>query len=170
MSKNKMTRDVVPENFTLKLAVVDAIPVIFFGGSMVVISVIFHSPLFLFGALLCLFAGAAKVLWKIIVVLKKKNIWWLFLQMRILMPIGMAVMIAAAVINKSSVDFSSFISNALSFPPLIFFVAGIIGMVLMMIFAFKLDSSDVKSNWIEQMTNGIAQGCFFVGLLLTVII
>lgn len=160
----------MPEDFTLKLAAVDAIPVIFFGGSMIVISTIFKSPLFLLGALMCLFAGAAKVLWKIIVVLKKKNIWWLFLQMRILMPIGMAVMIAAAVINKSKVDFHSFFLKALSFPPVIFFIAGIIGMAMMMIFAFKLDSSDVKSNWIEQLTNGIAQGCFFAGLLLTVII
>lgn len=160
----------MPEDFTLKLAAVDAIPVIFFGSSMIVISTIFKSPLFLAGALMCLFAGAAKVLWKIIVVLKKKNIWWLFLQMRILMPIGMAVMIAAAVINKSKVDFHSVFMKALSFPPVIFFIAGIIGMAMMMIFAFKLDSSDVKSNWIEQLTNGIAQGCFFAGLLLTVII
>ena len=169
MSKEKMTRDTVPEGFTLKLALVDAIPVIFFGAGMIVVSVLFKSPLFLFGALLCLFAGAAKVVWKIIVVLKKKNIWWLFLQMRILMPIGMLLMIAGVIINKSSVDFHGILSAAMSFPPVLFFAAGIIGMIMMFVFAFKFDSSDVKANWIEQLTNGAAQICIFIGLLLTAV-
>lgn len=165
MAKTKITKETVPEGFSMKLALVDALPVIFFGGSMIASGLIFKSSLFIFGALLCLFAGAAKVLWKIIVVLKKKNIWWLFMQMRILMPVGMVIMIAAAVMSRSSVDFSSLLSEALSFPPVIFFSAGIIGMILMTVFAFKLDGSDVKANWIEQLTNGAAQACFFVGLM-----
>ena len=41
-----------------------------------------------------------------------------------------------------------------------------IGMVLMSIFAFTLDSSDPKSNWIEQITNGIAQAAIFVGIII----
>lgn len=45
---------------------------------------------------------------------------------------------------------------------------GILGMVLMMVFAFKLDNADVKANWIEQLTNGIAQAAIFVGLLLLI--
>ena len=166
MAKAKMTRDTVPEGFTLKLALVDAIPVLFFGASMIAVSVLFKSPLFLFGALLCLFAGAAKVIWKIIVVLKKKNIWWLFMQMRILMPVGMVIMIAAAIINRNAVSFSALFREAVSFPPVMFFAAGIIGMIMMTVFAFRFDSSDVKANWIEQLTNGVAQMCFFVGLLL----
>ena len=170
MAKTKMTRDVVPENFSLALALTDAIPVLFFGGSMIIVSILFKSPLFLFGALMCLFAGAAKVLWKIIVVLKKKNIWWLFLQMRILMPIGFAAMIAAAFISRSGVDFSAIMHRATGFPPVIFFAAGILGMIMMFIFAFTLDSSSAKANKLEQLTNGIAQACFFVGLLLTAIL
>ena len=169
MKKSKMTKDVVPEGFTMKLALIDAIPVLFFGASMVVISVLFKSGLFLFGALLCLFAGAAKVLWKIIVVLRKKNVWWLFMQMRILMPVGMVIMIVAAVLCRNSVDFSYFLTEAVSLPSAGFFIAGIVGMVMMTVFAFRLDSSDAKSNWIEQLTNGAAQMCFFIGLLLMVI-
>ena len=38
-------------------------------------------------------------------------------------------------------------------------------MVLMGIFAAKLDSSDVRSNWIEQTTNAVAQAAIFVGIL-----
>lgn len=32
--KVKMTKDIVPEDFTLSLAIVDALPVLFFGGSV----------------------------------------------------------------------------------------------------------------------------------------
>lgn len=163
--KNKITKDTVPEGFTIKLALADAVPVLFFGGSMIAVSVLFKSRLFLLGAFLCLIAGAAKVLWKIIVVLKKKNVWTLFMQMRILMPIGMIIMITAAVINKSAVNFSALFASAVSFPSAVFFCAGIIGMIMMTVFAFRLDSSDAESNRIEQLTNGIAQACFFFGLL-----
>lgn len=164
--KPKMTKDVVPEGFTISLALVDAIPVLFFGASMIVISFLFSSKLFLFGALLCFFAGAAKVLWKIIVVLKKKNVWWLFMQMRILMPIGFVLMLAAAIINRSSISFPGIWAGITGFPQVIFFGLWLLGMVLMSVFAKKLDSSDVKSNWIEQLTNGIAQVCMFLALLI----
>lgn len=165
MKKNKMTRDTIPENFTLELAMVDAIPVLFFGGSMVLAGILFRSILFLIGACLCLFAGAAKVLWKVIVVLRHKNIWWLFLQMRILMPVGMLMMLAGGIFASTQTDLHSLLDRALRMPAVLFFIAGILGMCLMTFFAFRLDSSDVKSNWIEQITNGVAQIAFFIGLL-----
>ena len=71
-NKPKMTKDTIPEDFTLSLALVDALPVLFFGGSMILIGVLFGSVMFMLGAVLCFWAGAAKVLWKVIVV-KKKN-------------------------------------------------------------------------------------------------
>lgn len=168
MSRAKMKKDVIPEDFTLALAAVDAIPVVFFGASMVVIGRMFSSGLFLLGALLCLFAGVAKVLWKIIVVLKRKNIWWLFLQMRILMPVGFALMLAGTVLNAGKINGKAVLAAALGFPSVIFFAVGIAGMGLMMVFGAKLDSSDVRANWIEQLTNGIAQMAFFIGLLLAI--
>lgn len=163
--RRKMTRDIVPDDFTLTLALVDAIPVVFFGASMLVIGRLFSSLLFLIGAFLCLTAGVCKVLWKIIVVLKKKNIWMLFLQMRILMPIGFAMMLLAVVLNAGKISPVAIGSAILSFPSVIFFAVGVIGMGLMMFFAVKLDSSNVKANWIEQLTNGIAQAAIFTGLL-----
>lgn len=165
MSRNKMTKDTVPQDFTLSLALVDAVPVLFFGASMVAAGVLFKSALFIIGASLCLFAGAAKVLWKIIVVLRKKNIWWMFLQMRTLMPVGMLMMIAGGIMCRGNVDFKAF----LLFPAAAFFILGALGMVMMTVFAFTLDSSDLKSNWIEQLTNGFAQICFFVGLLCVIL-
>ncbi len=161
-----MTKDVVPDNFTLSLVIVDAIPVFFFGASAVVISLHFDSKLFLAGALLCLISGMVKVLWKLIVVTAHKNVWPLFLQMRILMPMGFLMILAALLVNHSKIRLASLAAAFCSFPSVIFFVAGIIGMIFMCIFAVKLDSSDLRANWIEQLTNGIAQICIFIGLLL----
>ena len=42
------------------------------------------------------------------------------------------------------------------------FAAGLLGMVLMTVFAFILDSADPRANWIEQLTNGVAQAAFFM--------
>ena len=49
--KTKMTKDIVPEGFTMMLAFVDALPVIFFAGSMILIGQRFSSKLFMLGAL-----------------------------------------------------------------------------------------------------------------------
>ena len=165
-NKPKMTKDTIPENFTLPLALVDALPVLFFGGSMMLIGMLFGSPLFLIGAALCFWAGAAKVLWKIIVVKKKKNIWWMFLQMRLVMPLGFALMLLAVILNRNAVDLHAVLAAVISFPSVLFFAIGVLGTVLMGIFAAKLDPADVRSNWIEQMTNGIAQAAIFAGILL----
>ena len=164
--KPKMTRDTVPENFTLSLALVDALPVLLFGGSMVLIGLLFRSALFLLGSFTCFWAGAAKVLWKIIVVTKKKNVWWLFLQMRVVMPIGFALMLLAVVLGRKSIRLSAVLTAVTSLPSVAFFAFGVAGMVLMGVFAARLDSSDLRSNWIEQLTNTAAQAAIFVGILL----
>ena len=164
--KPKITKDTVPEDFTLSLALVDALPVLFFGGSMILTALLFKSRLFLIGALLCFWAGAAKVLWKIIVVKKKKNIWWLFLQMRIVMPIGFALMLLSVILNRKAIRFAAVLTAVTSFPSVIFFALGILGMVLIGVFASRLDSSDLRSNWIEQLTNTAAQAAIFAGILL----
>ena len=40
------------------------------------------------------------------------------------------------------------------------------GMLMMGVFAKKLDPTKTKSSWIEQITNAVAQGCFLIGVLL----
>ena len=161
-----MTRDTIPVDFTLGLAIVDALPVLLFGGSMIMIGLLFGSVLFLLGAALCFWAGAAKVLWKIIVVTRKKNVWWLFLQMRIVMPLGFALMLLAAILNLKAIHLTAVLTAIVSMPSVIFFAIGVLGMVLMGIFAAKLDAADVRSNWIEQLTNTAAQASLFIGILL----
>ena len=162
----KMTKDIVPEGFTLSLALVDALPVLFFGGSMILIGLLFGSVLFMVGAAACFWAGAAKVLWKAIVVARKKNVWWLFMQMRIVMPIGFAMMLSAVILNRNLINLPAVFAAVVSLPSVIFFAIGVIGMALMGVFASKLDASDVRSNWIEQLTNALAQAAIFIGILL----
>lgn len=164
-SKQKMTKDTVPESFTLSLAVIDALPVLFFGGSIILIGLMFRNALFLIGAILCFWAGAAKVIWKIIVVTKKKNIWWMFMQMRIAMPVGFLLMLVSVLLNLKAIKLSVILAAVTSMPSVIFFAIGIAGMVLMGVFAARLDSSDVRSNWTEQITNTVAQAAIFAGIL-----
>lgn len=165
-TKQKMTKDTIPENFTLSMALVDAIPVIFFGLSMIAISRLFGSVIFLIGAIIVFLSGALKVLWKIIVAVKQKNIWFLFMQMRIGMPIGFVLIILSLIIDRAKVSFPGIGRAIISFPSVIFFAIGLLGMIAMGVLGKKLDSSDSKANWIEQLTNGIAQAAIFVGILL----
>ncbi len=164
-SRNKITRDVVPENFSLALCIVDFVPVIFFGLCCIVVGSVIRSPLFILGAAVCLVSGAIKVVWKILVVVKKKNVWPLFIQMRIAMPVGFLIMIVSFIVGFGSVDFPSIFHAAILFPQIVFFIIGLTGMALMCSFVVLLDSSDLRANWIEQITNSLSQISFFIGLL-----
>lgn len=50
---------------------------------------------------------------------------------------------------------------------LIFFVIEIMGMVMIGIFTFTLDSGKAKSNWIEQITNAKVQCSLMIGIILS---
>ncbi len=163
-----MTKDIIPEGFTIPLALVDAIPVVFFGLDALLLSKPLHSVVFLVGGLLCLWAGLAKVLWKFIVVLKKKNVWPLFMQMRMVMPIGFLVMILGFVLRVPQLDMSLIGKVLVMLPSVVFYAFWLCGMIGMGVLAKKLDSSDPKANWIEQGVNGCAQVALFVGILLSI--
>ncbi len=166
IKNTKMNKNVVPENFTVSLALIDAIPVLFFGASMIAVSFIFDSYLFLIGAVICTLSGAIKVLWKIIVAIRKKNVWWMFVQMRIFMPLGFIILIASLFVDRALINVRAMWHAVISFPSVIFFALGLLGMLLMIVFSFALDSTNVKANWIEQLINGIAQICIFIGVMI----
>ena len=164
MVKQKMTKDIIPEGFTLSLILVDFIPVFLFIITITIFSLkTYINYLVLLGGYICFFSGIIKVLWKLIVVLKKENVWWMFVQMRIFMPIGFIILILGFVIGWKNFSYS--IYNA-SFYFHIFMALWIIGMSLMSLFAMTLDSSDPKANWIEQITNCISQAFLCLGIIL----
>ena len=165
-ARNRMTRETIPEGFSVPMALVDLIPVVFSGLSTVKAGSLFHSRLFVAGAAVCLLSGVVKVGWKLIAAVSKRNIWPMFVQMHILMPAGFLMLLAALIVDRAGLNGEAMLAGLTGFPACIFFLAGALGMILMTVFAFRMDSSDPKVNWTEQTVNSLAQISFFVGLLL----
>lgn len=161
-----MTENGGKEGFTLALALVDALPVLFFSGSMLVIAAMFDSSLFIAGAVLCVLAGLGKVMWKVMLATAKKDIPLLSRQFRVTMPLGFILMVVSAVVNRAKISFAGIFRSLISVPSVFFFAAYIVLMGFMSWMAKHLDQNDAKSNWKEQITNALAQGCFFAGLLI----
>ena len=151
----------IPSGFTLGLAFVDAIPVVFFCASAVLIGTRVQSILFWCGAALCILGGSGKVLWKILLAAIQKNISVLNRQMRYLMPAGFACMIIAVCMHPLVLSWQSL----MQMPSFLFFLIGILGMIGMTILGFTKKTMDVKANWMEQGINCIAQAAFFFGIL-----
>ena len=157
MPRKKMTKDIIPEGFTLSLVIVDFIPVFLFILTIIIFTKkTYFNYLIVIGGFICFISGFIKVLWKLIVVLEKKNVWWMFIQMRIAMPIGFSMFLLGFILGWK--NFSNNFYNA-PFYSRFFFTLWVIGMSLMSALAIKLDSSDPKAKWIEQITNSISQ-CF----------
>lgn len=160
-----MNKDIVPENFSISLVILDFIPVLFFSLSTFLIAYKIHSKLFIFGSFLCFCAGFCKVLWKFIVVIAKKNIWPLYIQLRFFMPLGFVFMIISIILFRNQIDWKLVSNLIFSVPQIIFFALGILGMIFMGIFAFTLNGKDLKSNWLEEITNGLSQIFIFLGIV-----
>ena len=141
------------DNFTLSLALFDALPVLFFSIAILLIGLRFRNVIFFIGAMLCSLAGSGK------------DFQILNRQMRVLMPSGFVGMIAGLIIGRHVIDFSVLRSEIFSFPAVVFFAITVIGMICMSVFAVKLDGTKAKNNWIEQITNAVAQGCFLAGVI-----
>lgn len=157
------------ENFTLSLALFDALPVLFFCIGMLLIAARFKNALFIAGAVLCTCAGCGKVLWKILVSSTGKDIILLNRQLRVFMPVGFLLIIAGIIIGRSSIHLAELTQQILSVPTCIFFAITVIGMICMTVFAFTLDGTKARSNWIEQITNAVAQGCLLAGIISMII-
>lgn len=153
------------ENFTLSLALFDALPVLFFCIGMLLIAARFKNVLFIAGAILCTCAGCGKVLWKILVASTEKDIILLNRQLRVLMPVGFLLIIAGMITGRSNIHLTELTQKILTVPTCIFFAITVIGMICMTVFAFTLDGTKARSNWIEQITNAVAQGCLLAGII-----
>ena len=86
--------------------------------------------------------------------------------MRFFMPLGFLLMIIGLVTGCRTEQLTALKTLVSSFPAVLFFGITVLGMLLMMVFAFALDSTKARSNWIEQITNALAQGSFLLGVLL----
>ena len=153
------------EGFTTSLALVDALPVIFFGVAAIILGGKLGSGLFAVGAIICLAAGTGKVLWKLLIALWGKDVKILGAQLRFLMPAGFLLMIIGAVLaDRGTV--SALLQSAIRMPSVLFFVLAVCGMCGMIACSRHFDRRDARGNWIEQIINACTQGCVLVGILL----
>ena len=154
------------EGFTVGLALVDAIPVLSFGISMVIIASRFDSPLFMIGAALSVLAGCCKVAWKLVLGIWKKDLRWLnkpFLPMQIT---GFGFILGSLLTRLGKINWPGVVNAVVSFPSILFFAAWIGLMGFMGWYRkHKFSNEDAHSNWTAQIVNAIGQTCLLLGIL-----
>lgn len=163
--EEQMSTENKPSGFTLPMALMDMLPVLFFSVSVGVLSLRFDSVLFLIGAVLVILAGAMKVFWKLLLAIVKKDVRIFNRQMRFLMPTGFILTITGLIVDHEAWSLQAIAAHIFSFPSIIFFILALAGIVCMIYFARHFDQMDAKSNWIEQGTNALTQFLFMMGIL-----
>jgi len=154
------------EGFTVGLALVDAIPVLSFGISMVIIASRFDSPLFLIGAVLSVLGGCCKVAWKLVLGIAKKDLRWLNRPFVPLMGVGFGFIIGSLIGGWKKIRWASVAASVVSFPSILFFAAWICLMGFMGWYRKnKFKNDDAHSNWTAQTVNAIGQTCLLLGIL-----
>ena len=144
------------------MALTDALPVLFFAASAVLVSLTFKSVLFCIGAALCVLAGLGKVLWKLIKAINGRNIRVLFLQMRALMPAGFLLIIISLFADHA--DFYAVWRNITGFPCVLLFSAGALCMTAMAVLALTADPGSSRANRTEQTVNAAGQLFILLGV------
>lgn len=154
------------EGFTVALALVDAIPVLSFGISMVIIACRFRSPLFMVGAALSVLAGCMKVAWKLVLGIWKKDLRWLNKPFVPMQATGFLLMLVSFIIGFGKISWPAVGAALISLPSLVFFIAWLCLMGVMVWFRKKkFKNDDAKSNWTAQIINAVGQTCLLLGIL-----
>ena len=150
---------------TYPLALMDFIPVICFfittiltAGELKKVHFV-GGMLFYVGGILSFFGGFLQALRKLIMASTKKNIILLHTLFKFFMFTGFFLIIDAVIISRSSIPWKLIQSKLMSMPCFLFLIIVVICMTLMTTFLFTLDSSKVKTHWIEESVNVIFQGC-----------
>ncbi len=155
------------EGFTLALALVDAIPVVLFGASMILVAGRFGHPLFIVGAVISTLAGCCKVAWKLILGIWKKDLKWLNKPFVPMQATGFLAMLISFILGFGKIDWPSVFRGICSFPALVFFL-GWVGLMCFMGWyrKHKFRNDDAKANWAAQLINCAGQACLLLGILL----
>ena len=136
------------QSFPLSLALVDALPVLFFGAAAAILGVKLRSVVFIVGAALCLLAGAGKVVWKLLIALKGKDVAFLGAQLRYVMPAGFLLMMLGAFLAERG-TLRTLLHAAVRLPSVLFFAFTLVGIVAMVVCAKKfsvMNKADMPVN------------------------
>ncbi len=154
------------EGFTVALALVDAVPVLLFGGSMILVAGKFGHPLFILGAVISTLAGCCKVAWKLILGLTKKDLRWLNKPFVPMQATGFLLMTVSFALGFGSIDWQAVGKGVLSIPSILFFVGWLALMGFMGWFRKnKFRNDDARANWTAQIVNCLGQACLLMGIL-----
>ena len=154
------------EGFTIGLALVDAVPVLSFGISMILIASRFDSPLFLVGAALSVLAGCCKVAWKLVLGIWKKDLRWLNKPFVPVQAAGFLLMLVSFLLGFRRIRWAAVGAALIGFPSIVFFLAWIGLMGFMGWFRKnKFKNDDAKTNWTAQIINAVGQTCLLLGIL-----
>ena len=151
------------KEYTLGLVLFDMVPVLLFLMSGLVIHSMYDSRLLLAGVAASFLGGTAKVIWKLIVVLGRKDRPVFNRIFRALMPAGFLLMILSVPAGGKTA-FISLWHSLTMMPALIFFILSFAGMCLMGYLGSHLDKS-ASSNWREEITNALAQAALLAGVI-----
>lgn len=154
------------EGFTVGLALVDAIPVLSFGISMVIVASRFDSPLFLAGAALSVLAGCCKVAWKLVLGIANKDLKWLNKPFVPMQATGFLLMLVSFVLGFRRIHWGGVWTAVTGIPSILFFAAWI-GLMFTMSWyrKHKFQRNDAHSNWTAQIINALGQTCLLLGIL-----
>lgn len=154
------------EGFTVWMALVDAVPVVLFGSSMVLLAGRFGSWLFAAGAVVSTLAGCCKVAWKGILGVSKKNVAWLN---RMHMPgqlTGFALMMASFLVHFRRISWPGVLRAVTGFPAWVFFALWFFLMGTMGWYRKRKFDNSPRANWTAQLINCAAQASLLLALLL----
>ncbi len=154
------------EGFTVSLALVDAIPVLLFGASMILVAGKFGHPLFIAGAVISTLAGCFKVAWKLILGLWKKDLRWLNKPFVPMQATGFLCMLTSFVLGFGGIRWGAVLSGIVSLPAIVFFAGWLALMVFMGWYRkHKFRNDDAAANWTAQIVNCLGQACLLLGIL-----
>lgn len=151
---------------SLSMALVDAVPVVFFALSAWILTGWCKNWMFVMGCWLVVLAGSAKVLWKLLLAVSEKNFFFLNTVFRAGMLAGFGLMVLFLFVHAGNLDWIAILKALTGFYQCLFFAAGAAGMVCMAVLGKRADPSKAGNNWLEQCINLAAQGCFLAGLCL----
>lgn len=166
MADRMKKRSSAPEDFTLSLALVDALPALFFAVSMALVAGRFASVVFRLGAAVIVLASCGKVLWKLLLSLYKRNVPWLnrcFIPCQIS---GFGLILLSLALNLRTIRWQSLLAQLTHFPSVVFFLLWLCGMGCMSWYRKNRFDHSLKANWTAQLINTATQGALLAGLLL----
>ena len=154
------------EGFTVGLALVDAIPVLSFGISMVLIASRFDSVPFMIGAVLSVLGGCCKVAWKLVLGILQKDLRWLNKPFVPLMAVGFGLIIGSLIAGWKKISWAGVLAAVTAVPSVLFFAAWLGLMGFMGWYRkHKFVNDDARSNWTAQIVNAVGQTCLLLGIL-----